>query len=64
MRDYELQQAFTGTWDGPLQIDPEEVAEIRAVSLEELARWVRDTPEDFTPWFLRDAVRCGILPSE
>ncbi len=64
VRDYELQQAFTGTWDGPVQIDPAEVAEVRAVAIDALARWVREVPQDFTPWFLRDAVRCGILPSD
>jgi isopentenyldiphosphate isomerase len=64
VHDYELQQAFTGTWDGPIQIDPAEVAEVRSTPLEELARWVRADPEEFTPWFLRDALRCGILPSD
>ena len=63
VHDYELQQAFTGTWDGPIQIDPEEVAEVRAVPAVELANWLRTAPQDFTPWFLRDVVRCGILPA-
>ena len=64
VHDYELQQAFRGTWDGPLEIDPAEVAEVRPVPLAALTRWVRESPEDFTPWFLRDALRCGILPSD
>lgn len=63
VHDYELQQAFTGTWDGPLRIDPAEVAEVRPLPLDDLARWVRERPQDFTPWFLRDAVRCGFLPA-
>ena len=61
-RDYELQQAFTGTWDGPIRFDRSEVAEVRTVPLEQLIRWMRQQPEEFTPWFMRDAVRCGILP--
>ncbi|TNF81447.1 MAG: NUDIX domain-containing protein [Gammaproteobacteria bacterium] len=63
VHDYELQQAFIGTWDGPMRIDPEEVAEVRAVPTDELVSWISRSPEDFTPWFLRDVVRCGILPS-
>ena len=64
VHDYELQQAFTGTWDGPLRPDPVEVAEVRSISLRELARWVQDSPQEFTPWFLRDARRCGYLPED
>ena len=64
VHDYELQQAFTGTWDGPVHPDPAEVAQVRSLTLEELAGWVRESPEDFTPWFLRDARRCGYLPEE
>jgi len=62
VRDYELQQAFTGTWDGPVHIDPEEVTEVRLIPLDELGDWIRRAPGDFTPWFLRDVVRCGVLP--
>ena len=62
VHDHELQQAFTGTWDGPVRHDPEEVAEVRLVPLDELTDWIRQRPEDFTPWFLRDAVRLGVLP--
>ena len=61
VRDYELQQAFTGTWDGSVTPDPDEVAAVQAVTLEALTAWVRERPQDFTPWFLRDAVRGGII---
>jgi isopentenyl-diphosphate delta-isomerase len=64
IRDYELQQAFQGVWDGPLKPNRDEVAEVRIVALDALADWVRASPEDFTPWFLRDAARCGILSNE
>ena len=64
IHDYELQQAFTGIWDGPVQPDPAEVAEVRSISLAALARWVQASAEDFTPWFLRDARRCGYLPDD
>ncbi len=64
VHDYELQQAYTGTWDGPIHPDSAEVAAVRSVALDELARWVRSAPQDFTPWFVRDALRCGYLPAE
>jgi isopentenyldiphosphate isomerase len=64
VHDYELQQAFTATWDGLVCPDPEEVAEVRAVKLTELTEWVRRAPEAFTPWFLRDSARLGVLPAE
>ncbi len=63
VHDHELQQAFTGRWDGPIRHDPGEVAEVRLVPLDELVRWVRQRPEEFTPWFLRDAVRLEVLPA-
>jgi isopentenyldiphosphate isomerase len=62
VHDHELQQAFSGTWDGPVHIDPQEVAEVRLIALDELRDWIRRAPGDFTPWFLRDSVRCGVLP--
>lgn len=64
VRDYELQQAYRGTYDGPVAPNPAEVREVRPVDLEALAAWVRTEPTAFTPWFLRDVVRCGILPAE
>jgi isopentenyl-diphosphate Delta-isomerase len=61
VHDYEMQQAFRGAWTGPVRPDPTEVAEIRIVDLAELTRWIRRSPEDFTPWFLRDVKRCGVI---
>jgi len=61
IHDYELQQSFRGVWVGTLTPDPAEVAEVRAESLASLARWLSESPEDFTPWFRRDVYRCGIL---
>ena len=63
IHDWELQQAFTGSHTGPITPDPTEVAEIRMVALPELIAWIRDAPENFTPWFLRDVQRCNILPA-
>lgn len=60
--DRELQQAFRGTHPGPITPDPEEVAEVRAISLKELACWVTGTPDAFTPWFLEELHRFELLP--
>ena len=61
VHDYEMQQAFRGTWDGELRPDPAEVADIRLVNLAELKAWADRAPQDFTPWFLRDLRRCGVI---
>ena len=63
IHDYELQQAFSGHHAGELHPDPLEVAEVCAVVLEELQQWLRARPSEFTPWFQRDVIRCGIIPA-
>jgi isopentenyldiphosphate isomerase len=60
--DREQQQAFAGLYDGPLTPCAEEVAEVRAVALPDLAAWVRRAPDDFTPWFLDELQRHRLLP--
>lgn len=61
VHDHELQQAFRGVWDGPLTPNPAEVAEVRLITPAELRRWTQQTPADFTPWFLRQGKRRGVL---
>ncbi|MDH3641627.1 MAG: NUDIX domain-containing protein, partial [Gammaproteobacteria bacterium] len=64
LRDHELQQAYRAIYDGAIHPDPVEVAEVRRTPLAELARWIDDEPERFTPWFLRDLHELGLLPHE
>lgn len=64
IHDYELQQAYRGAYEGPFEPNPAEVAEVRPIDLGSLAAWIRAEPTAFTPWFLRDAVRCGVLPAD
>jgi len=52
--DRELQQAFKGSWAGPVIPDPTEVACVRTLSLTKLAHWTSEDPDAFTPWFLRE----------
>ncbi len=60
--DCELQQAYRGSYDGPLRPDPIEVSEVRKLRLDELERWLRREPDVFTPWFARDLANHGFLP--
>lgn len=60
--DQEFQQAFSGYYDGPIQADPVEVADVRTIKITELARWISHAPEQFTPLFVRDVVELGFIP--
>lgn len=59
--DREIQQAFETTHDGPFTPDPAEVAEVRFLRLDVLNAWIRRSPEDFTPWFVGELTRLGVL---
>jgi isopentenyldiphosphate isomerase len=56
VRDFELQQSFRGTYDGPVTRDPAEVADVQLLALDVLARAIAARPDDFTPW-LRSRLR-------
>jgi isopentenyl-diphosphate Delta-isomerase len=56
IKDHEFQQSFRGVYDGAYEIDPIEVADVRRVSLRDLAAEIVATPEAFTPW-LRSRLR-------
>lgn len=60
--DREMQQSFRGRHAGPLTPDPAEVAAVEAIGLEDLAAWIRRTPDDFTPWFLSELDTLKLLP--
>jgi isopentenyldiphosphate isomerase len=59
--DRELQQAFRGRHDGPIDADPAEVAAVQAVRLEMLATWLERAPQDFTPWFVWELRQLGFI---
>lgn len=56
IRDCEFQQTFRGVYDGPITANPEEVSDLRRITMSELAASVAATPDDFTPW-LRSRLR-------
>lgn len=59
--DQELQQSFTGTYDGPIDADVTEVAEVKLVDRETLVRDVVRVPERYTPWLRERLARMGWL---
>ncbi|MDZ7668303.1 MAG: NUDIX domain-containing protein [Gammaproteobacteria bacterium] len=59
--DREIQQAFSGCYDGPVRPDREEVAEVTFLPVDALRRWMARSPEAFTPWFLDEVTRLGLL---
>lgn len=59
--DREVQQAFRGCHDGAVRPDPEEVADVTCLSVEALRIWMERSPESFTPWFLDEVSRLGLL---
>ena len=53
LTEHEFDHVFLGTYpeDGPLSPDPEEISELRWVSLEDLSKELQMQPETFTTWF-------------
>ena len=49
--EHELDHVFTGTYEGEFQLNEEEVAEVKYISMEELELEMTETPEHFTEWF-------------
>ena len=64
IKDYELQQAFRGIFDGELRPNGNEICEIDILALADLSGSFRERPNDFTPWFRETAVRLGIVRAE
>lgn len=61
IRDYELQQSFRAEHAGPLEADPEEVAEVRCFTLDELRQSLEAAPDAFTPWCRQDAADLELI---
>ncbi len=61
--DREETQSFRGSFDGPLHPDPDEVAAVRLLTIDQLASEYRQAPDRFTPWMIEDGIACGLLPA-
>ncbi len=60
-QDREIQQAFSGVFDGDIKSDPKEVIATQYIELGALESWLDEQPEQFTPWFLQDLKFFGYL---
>jgi isopentenyl-diphosphate delta-isomerase len=51
--EHEFVHVFRGTYEGAMNLNPEEVSEIRWITPEGLLRALQETPESFTAWFVK-----------
>lgn len=49
--EHELDHVFTGQYTGGFELNPEEVSEVRYISMEALDSEMQSNPENFTEWF-------------
>ena len=49
--EHELDHVFIGIYEGEFHLNPEEVSEIRYISLQDLEQEIEKSPENFTEWF-------------
>lgn len=49
--EHELDYVFTGEYNGDFTLNPEEVADIKYISINELKREIEEFPERYTEWF-------------
>lgn len=59
MREYERDAVFVGTYDGPVDPNPEEASAVRWVPQRQLKNEIFFHPEWFAPWFLEIMRRLG-----
>ncbi len=60
LTEHELDYVVKGTTDNNPIINPDEVNDFRWISTADLTQWVRNTPADFTVWFL-ELFKLGII---
>lgn len=44
---------YLGNYDGEINFNPEEISEIQWITLDKLANWMEEQPEDFTQGFIK-----------
>lgn len=49
--EHELDHVFTGEYNGEFHLNPEEISEIRYISMAQLEEELATTPDNFTEWF-------------
>lgn len=48
----EIDHVFIGNYKGKIKINPKEACDYKWIKIEQLKDWIKQTPENFTPWFL------------
>jgi isopentenyldiphosphate isomerase len=61
VHDCEMQQTYRGDYDGPINADPAEVADVRLIALTDLAVEIAARPDDFTPWLRSRLQAFGLI---
>lgn len=49
--EHELDHVFTGFYEGEIKINPDEVADYKWISMEDLIKDINENPEKYTVWF-------------
>ncbi len=52
LTEHEFDHVFTGIYDGPMELNPDEVSEIVYKSMDEIESSLQLVPHKFTAWFL------------
>lgn len=52
LSEYEIDHVFFAEYDGALVPDPDEIAELRWVTLEDLKKELEEHPDQFSTWFI------------
>jgi isopentenyl-diphosphate delta-isomerase len=47
----EIDHVFIGRYNGPIEPNPEEVADWKWISIEDLKKDIEENPDNYTPWF-------------
>uniref|UniRef100_A0A7S3R9W5 Nudix hydrolase domain-containing protein n=1 Tax=Dunaliella tertiolecta TaxID=3047 RepID=A0A7S3R9W5_DUNTE len=64
IKDYEFVETYSlEGYEGPIMYNSEEVSAVVWITISEVAQRMRETPDDFTPWFLHEAYTLGWLNS-
>ena len=57
LSEYEIDHVFLTDYEGEIHVDPDEIMEMRWITLDDLQKELEETPEQFSSWFLIAAPR-------
>lgn len=59
--EHELDVIFEGVYDGPVNPDPDEAADYKWMTIEEIRKDLKDNPKIYTPWFKMIVKKLNII---